>query len=316
MKNKAATICELVELYLETRRKLGFILAQEGWALKNLVEFAEQREHQGALTAELAVQWAQSPCSAQPHYWAKRLEIVRRFALFCRAHEPSTQIPPAGLFGPANPRRAVHIYNEEEVKALLAETHNLGAKDGLRVRTFTTLFGLLASSGLRVSEALHLDVRDLDLHLGALRVRQSKGQRERLLPLHSTTLQALRQYNRWTEKTRIRRGQPAFFVFPAGCRLKYDCASLTFRNLRRRLGWTRHPLPRLHDLRHTFAVRSLIDGYRSGLNMERQILVLSTYLGHRRVIDTYWYLSAVPELMAQISACAQERFSKGGLSNG
>jgi len=300
---------QAVELYLATRRRLGFALITDGFELRGFVRYAEQIGHTGPLRAQLAIQWAQQPEKADRIYWASRLDKVRRFACFWVAYDPRTEIPPRGFFGPTVRRRAVHVYTRPEVLSLLKSASDLGALHPLRGETFHTLLGLLDCTGLRIGEALGLGEQDIDWGAGILTIRRAKYGRARLIPVHRSTLEVLRRYQSLRDRLIRPVLAPKFFVTIRGKALGYTGVSATFRALCRGLGWIQEPIPRLHDLRHAFAVRTLLAWYRSGEPVEPKLWTLSTYLGHRHLADTYWYLSAVPELME----LSQERFAKAQL---
>jgi integrase/recombinase XerC len=294
-----------VEHYLSIRRSFGFALVKDGFELRGLLRYAERIGHTGPLTAQLALRWAQQPKQADRVYWAMRLDIVRRFARFWMAYDPRTEIPPGDLFGPTCRRRAVHVYTSREVSALLKAASDLGGQHPLRGSTFCTLLGLLDCTGLRIGEALGLSDRDIDWSTAVLTIRHAKYGHARLIPVQSSTLEALQQYRRSRDKAVAIRLTTNFFVTVRGKPLGYRGVSDVFRGLCRGLGWTQEPIPRLHDLRHTFAVRTLLRWYRSGEAVQSKLWTLSTYLGHRHLADTYWYLSAVPELMQ----LCQQRFA-------
>ena len=296
---------QAVEGYLAARRSFGFALVKDGFELHGLVRYAEQIGHTGPLTAQLAIQWAQQPQQADRLYWAMRLDIVRRFARFWLPYDPRTEIPPRGLFGPTCRRRAVHVYTPQELGTLLHAASALGHAHPLRGWTFCTLLGLLDCTGLRIGEALGLGDKDIHWSAGVLTIRHAKYGHARLIPVHSSTLEALQRYRTLRDKATGPRVAPPFFVTVRGKPLGYTGVSAVFRSLCRRLGWTQQPVPRLHDLRHTFAVRTLLSWYRSGQPVEPKLWTLSTFLGHRHLADTYWYLTAVPELMQ----LCQERFA-------
>ena len=297
---KARSLQAAVVFYLESRRRLGFALKSQGALLQNLVRHARRRRHRGPLTIELALHWAQVPPPAHPLRRARRLEAVRHFALFWAAFEPRTQIPPAGLFGPAYRRVPVHIYTPQEIAALLAAAQQLPPPASLRPLTFRTLLGLLACTGLRISEALQLDWADWDPAAAVLTIRQAKFGQSRYVPLTPSAATALNTY--WGACTQAfpQGSAGALFLNRRGQRLAYREAGQTFAALRAQLNWQHQlPRPRLHDLRHTFAVECLLGLYRQGQEqLNAQILSLAVYLGHRNIRHTYWYLSAVPELLA------------------
>lgn len=306
---------QAVEVYLATRRRLGFALRTDGFELRGFVRYAEQIGHTGPLRAQLAIQWARQPEKAGRIYWASRLDMVRRFACFWLAYDPRTEIPPRGFFGPTVRRRAVHVYTRQEVLRLFQGAAALGALHPLRGETFRTLLGLLDCTGLRIGEALGLCEQDIDWDAGILTIRRAKYGRARLIPLHPSTLEMLRRYQSLRDRLIRPVLAPKFFVTIRGKALGYTGVSATFRALCRGLGWTQEPIPRLHDLRHAFAVRTLLAWYRSGEPVEPKLWTLSTYLGHRHLADTYWYLSAVPELMelSQQRFAAAQLWASGGL---
>lgn len=292
---KSRSLAKAVEFYLGQRRQLGFPLKEDGQMLQQLVKYAAQRHHRGPLTSELALAWAQSPASASRFWWARRLDAVRRFAGFWRAFEPRTEVPPTGFFGSAYPRRAVHLYTDEEIAALMQAARQLG---GLRGLSFQTLIGLLACTGLRIREALGLQPQDIDWTAGLLTVRHAKMRRTRCVPLAASSLAALQRYRRCRQRYSSPIAAQALFLGQNGRAISYGQAAYTFQALREHLGWNQQPVPRWHDLRHTFAVRCLMDWYRCGDEVGPKMILLATYLGHTNINGTYWYLSAVPELLA------------------
>jgi len=289
------------EQYLAFRRKLGFALHIEGEQLLRFARYAEKIGHKGPLTVELALRWAKlSHCSTLNH--ARRLDIVRRFARYVKQSVPQTEIPPEGVLGPSYRRIPPHIYSEEELSALMAACRRLTPAKGLRPCTYETLFGLLACTGIRISEALHLCADDFDAVQGIITVVEGKFHKSRVLPLHPSCVKALRAYKELRERRHP--ATTAFFVTEVGTSLKYLKVLMTFRGIASSLGWPRNT--RIHGLRHTFAVRRLLQWYREGEDIHRRIGQLSTYLGHCKIVDTYWYLSAVPELMALAVGCFEQ----------
>ena len=192
---KPLSVPAAIDFYLTSRRQLGFALTQEGWLLGTLAHHARENHHRGPLTAELGLRWAQLPQPADPLWWARRLAIARQFAQFWVAFDPRTQVPPPGVFGPSHRRRPVHIYTEAQIAALLGATASLGSADGMRVATFKTLFGLLACTGLRISEALNLRPQDFDATGQTLLIQPSKFSPARRLPLQTSASVALNQYD-------------------------------------------------------------------------------------------------------------------------
>ena len=284
-----------VEEYLRYRRALGYALRVQGGMLLNFARFADQGGHRGPLTCDLAIRWARLPAKADRPYWARRIEVLIGFARYCKIFDPQTEIPPRHLFGPAYRRKTPYLYSCRQLEALVFAGRQL-SYDG-ELYAFATLFGLLACTGLRISEALRLRMDDVDLKQGILTVKDSKGRRFRLVPLHPTALPPLEEYT--ARRTERFPEVSYFFVNRCGNRLPYWTVSDTFRKLTLRLGWVKNgELPRLHDLRHSFACRVLFKWRRRKAGQEDRIDWLSHYLGHERVSDTYWYLSATPELLA------------------
>jgi integrase len=296
------TLRQAAEEYLSLRRRLGYKLDRSGWVLLQFVSFMEQREAP-FITRDLVVEWAVLPTKAQPAYWASRLSAVRRFAQYRRATDPRTEVPVVGLLRARYQRKRPYLYTEEEITRLMGAAARLASPTGLRAKTYVTLLGLLTVAGLRISEAIVLDREDVDLEGGILTIRRTKFGKTRLVPVHRSTTLALRRYARFRDRVHPRPRTSSFLVDEAGARLVKNTAEDIFVRLSRRIGLRgpegRHGHgPRLHDLRHRWAVDTLLRWYRAGVDVERHLPELSTYLGHTHVSDTYWYLTAVPELMS------------------
>jgi integrase/recombinase XerD len=292
-------IDKAVEEYLTMRRALGFELHQ---AASMLCQFASYLEHEGAshITTDLALRWAKQRAEAQPAQWAKRLGVVRRFAQYLSASDPHTEIPPLGLLPHSSRRQQPYIYSDAEIRDLLRAARLLPSTTGLRAASYSTLIGLLAVTGLRISEAIGLDDQDVDWGEGVLTIRKTKNKKSRMVPVHPSTARALRRYQRLRDYLRPLRSTQAFLVSEQGRRLTDCTARWTFDKLSRETGLrgqTDRRGPRLHDFRHRLAVKALVHWYRQGADVEGRLPVLSTYLGHARIADTYWYLTAVPELL-------------------
>ena len=279
--------------YLEMRRNLGFALHIEGEQLLRFARYAEKMGHSGPLTTEIALQWAQASFGSRINH-ASRLDIVRRFARYMKLSVPETEIPQEGMLGPSYRRIPPYIYSQEEISALIKACRQLTPVNGIRPHTYATLFGLLACTGMRISEALRLSIDDFALDQGILTIVEGKFHKSRLLPLHPSSVKALMVYSNLRERRHP--STRAFFVTEKGTSLKYLKVLMTFRMIAESLNWSRDT--RIHGLRHTFAVRKLLQWHRDGKDVHRHISKLSTYLGHCKVQDTYWYFSAVPELMA------------------
>jgi integrase len=240
-----------------------------------------------------------------PETWARRLKLLRPFVRYLRQFDPRTEVPDESVFGPVPGRVAPHIYREDEIVDLLVAARRLNPPGSLRPMTFETLFGLIAAVGLRVSEALAVLDADVDLSAGMLTVRQSKFAKSRRLPLHPSTVEALARYRRLRSRKVRTTAETPFFVGMRGKRLGQPLSERqvdrVFSELRDRLGWVNrgaHAEPRIHDLRHSFAVRRVMLWHERGTDIDQAMLALSTYLGHAKISNTYWYLTGVPELMA------------------
>ena len=306
-----------VEEYLSYRRKLGFLLKTEGPQLLAFAKYADKEGGDEHLNTELALRWARLPVNATLLYWARRLEVVRCFARYLAVFDPLTEIPPKGILGPAHIRTAPHIYSDLEIGTLLKGCAELKSANGLRRHTYATLFGLLACTGLRISEALRLTDSDVDLELGVLTIRQTKFHKSRLVPLHPSAIKALAKYAKLRCCLCPTRLSNAFFVSASGNPLPYPTVKHTFLTLIRSHGLDSGGVSRrcrIYDLRHTFATRRIALWQKQQMDVSALLPALSTYMGHVKVSDTYWYLSAIPELFS-VTAEVFERyacFNQGG----
>lgn len=291
-----STLADHVEDYLRLRRALGYKLERAGHLLPKLVDYLEEAGSP-TLTTELAISFARLPANARPTHWAARLTVVRGFARYLQAVEPATEVPPAAVFPARRHRPAPYLWSVEDIGRLLGGAR--GLRPPLRAATYEALFGLLAVSGMRVGEAVGLDRDDVDFETGVITIRHAKFDRPRLVPLHATATAALRAYAAERERLCPTPRSTAFFVSGGGTRVNRSAVAMVLRRITTAMGLrseTVRPTP--HQLRHSFAVRTLVDWQRSGVPVEEHIAVLSTYLGHVSPADTYWYLSASPELMA------------------
>ena len=266
--------------YLAIRRALGFGLREVSVCLRNFAAFLEA-EGASHITTELALRWATRPADVQPATWAWRLGMVRRFAAWCKTADPRTEIPPAGLLPHRFHRKKPHLYSDEEIDKILRQAARLDSPKGLRSYTYATLFGLLAVTGMRVNEAVSLDRQDVDLVHGILNIRRTKFGKSRYVPIHPSTVKVLQQYTQ--RRDRIAPiPTPAFFVSERGVRIADYMARYTFAKLSQQLGLRSRAKghghgPRLHDMRHRFAARTLIHWYRAGLDVERELPKLVTF---------------------------------------
>jgi len=309
-----SAIRDALTQYIAVRRALGTQLREPAVTLGHFVEVLERK---GAefITTHLALRWAQEPKRAQRATWARRLTMVRRFAAWLSAFDPRTEVPPKRLFNARHRRNKPYIFTDQEIERLMAEAARLPSPKGLCSLTHVTLIGLLAATGLRPGEALALELRDVDLQTGILAIRQTKFGKSRFVPIKDSTCAALAHYVERRNVVCACRPADGFLVSENGARLRDYAARLTFAKVScaiglraaaegRRIGRG----PRLQDMRHTFATRKLIEWYKAGLDVERELPKLATYLGHVDVSHTYWYIESVPELLH----LATERMSQRG----
>jgi integrase/recombinase XerD len=307
--NRATRIRAARAEYLAMRRTLGYQLADPEHLLQQFVDYLDTIGAD-SITIDNALTWARQPAGADPYWWSVRLSTVRVFARYLHAVDPdlAQPIPPRLL--PTRPCRAVpYLYSGQQVLAIMNATDRL--RKPLRRETLRTLIGLLAATGMRVGEAIVADVTDLDLTRGTIRVTGKLG-RVRVLPLHPSTSQALADYLQLRTTALPTPKTSALFVSNAGTRLIYNCVQDTFARLAAQAGvsaTSRRCRPRIHDLRHSFAVNSLTDAYRSGADIDGRLALLSNYLGHRDPASTYWYLTGSPELFGLVADRLEHRLA-------
>jgi integrase/recombinase XerD len=285
--------------YLQLRRSLGHELADAARLLPGFIAYLDTHDAH-TVTIETALAWAQQPnTGAMTTVGPRRLTAARGFAHYLAGIHADTEVPPMGLMPYRQRWRQPFIYSPADIDAVMAQARSSIASP-LRAATYDTLIGLLAVSGLRIGEAIKLDRSDIDWAEGVLLIRESKFGKSRLVPLHASSMQALRTHAELRDALQPRPKEASFFVSLTRKRLSYAVVSQTFRQLigAAGVGAGAPAAPRLHDLRHTFAVRTLLSWYRTGDDVQAKIPSLSTYLGHREPASTYWYLSAAPELLA------------------
>jgi integrase/recombinase XerD len=304
---------DAVEQYLALRQSLGFELRVQEGILRRFTNFAESEEAH-YVTINLVLRWTETFGQVLPSTVARAVSVVRCFAAWHNGLDPRTQIPPPGLVLGRYQRRRPLLHSDEQIVQLLLSTEQLQSPRGLSGSTLSTLFGLIVVTGLRISEAVKLDRSDVDLSEGILTIRRTKFGKSRLVPVHPTTRAALERYAERRDSTLGKIETTAFFVSEQGRRITVDAARYHFARVSQRLGHRapsqglsgrlrvrirqRHGCgPRLHDLRHRFAAYTLLNWYRAGVDVEREIPKLATYLGHCAVSHTYWYIEAVPELL-------------------
>ncbi len=308
------TLQESLQDYIVLRRGLGYKMYEESLMLPRFVEYvnAHQASH---ITTRLALEWAQKP-SVQPAEWARRLCFVRGFARYRSATDAMTEVPPLGLLPYRSSRATPHLYSDEEIQSLLAAALQLptaSPSTPLRPWVFHCLFGLLSVTGMRISEALDLKIEDVDLEQAILTIRAPKLGRTRLVPIHDSTCAVLSDYLERRSQFFDRPISSFVFVSRCGTRLDGGRVHRAFYILSRSVGLRKQGEskgPRLHDFRHRFAVQVLTRWYLSGEDPARRLPILSTYLGHVCIAETYWYLSSCPELMSQAMARLEKRWGE------
>jgi len=301
--------------YIAIRRSLGYDLSSSERVLRRFAEFAhaERADH---ITVDLFLRWKKHYGSANSYTWSRRLSMIRVFASWLQGFDPRTEIPPSGLISSKPRRSRPYIYTNNQITEIVTEAGQLPSSYGLRGWTCSTLFGLIAVTGLRVSEAIGLDDKDVDLNKAVLSVRRGKNGKCRFVPLSPCAVERLRTYR--AERNRLLgTGRVAFFLLengerPSDCCARYNFALVCQRiGLRERQVFNKHGRgPRIHDLRHTFAVGTIMDWYRRGLDPDREMLKLSTYLGHSKPEHTYWYIEAIPELLQLACERAERNLGK------
>ena len=296
--------------YLAMRRSLGFKLVRHEAGLKEFASFLA-RKRSPHITVTLALKWATQDANHKPYEWAARLSVVRGFARHWSATDPLTEVPPVGLLPYRPPRAQPYFYSDHEIQRLLKAAKSRPSIDPLRPRTYHCLFGLLAVTGLRLGEALNLRTEDMDWSEGILTIRRAKFGKSRLVPLHTSTCKILADYAKRRDERFGARAEGYLLVNKNGNRLDKGEVHRVFYNLSRQIGLRAVDAsrgPRLHDFRHRFAVQTLLRWYRNGEDPERRLPILSTYLGHAHVTDTYWYLTGTPELLGSAAKRLDKRW--------
>lgn len=315
VRRQPATMVAKANEYLEHRRSLGFELGSSGGVLLDFAAFADETQAGLPLTTDIIVHWATRSERHSSRYRAARLSIVRGFARFLVARGDDGDVPDARILPGDFRRGQPHIYSDEQLRELLRAARSLVPVYALRPHVYEALFGLLASTGLRISEALALRKRDVDLDGSVLRVEKTKFRKSRLVPIHETVARHLRQFAELRAGHRDAGVSECLLVGRGGRPLPYSTVRTTFRRLVAQLGWKSNgtlPRPRIHDLRHTFACRRILQWYHDGIDVDHALASLSTYMGHGKLTDTYWYLSASGALLG----IAGERFERFAFGKG
>jgi len=302
-----ARLRQAVTDYLELRRALGFRLERAERLLAQFLTYLDEHAIE-VITTEVVLAWAVLPADADPRWWDHRLTTVRLFAAYLHMLDPRVEVPPAGLIRCRPLRATPYLFSDTEIAALIAAAGNL--RHPLRAATLQTLIGLLAATGMRIGEVIALDRTDFDALAGTLIVRDAKFGKSRLVPLHSTVVAALEGFLRRRDDLLPAPSSPALLVSLRGTRLRYINVWRTVHDLTARAGLKARSSscrPRIHDLRHSFAVATVLDGYARGEDVHALLPRLATYLGHADPKHTYWYLSAAPELLALAADRLQTR---------
>lgn len=314
-------LLEAADAYVAERRRLGFKDRESGSRIFSFARFAVAKGHTGPMTADLCLEWArQGALYDKPFTWASRLKDLRPFARHLALSEPKTEFPEGMPFGTTRRRRSPHIYTEDEIKAILAQASLLPPAGGLRPANIRTVIGLVAATGIRISEALSLRLCDFHPNRAVLTIRGAKSRRERLLPLHPTVCRELAEY--LAVRSHHTNFEPTAPLFVSTWRfgaLPYGTVQGEFRALVAKVGIVprgRYQHPRIHDLRHTFICRRLIAWQREGVPTDNAMLALSTYVGHASVADTYWYIEGIPDLMSIAGARFEAGANRGGAHHG
>ena len=293
---------ELVD-YVARRRRLGFVVRHDADTLRSFVRFCDAARIDTVTTA-CVVAWANAPVGVQGAWIADRFRVVRQFAQHLRVVDEAHEVPPAGLIVGHYKRIAPYLYSDNEIAGLISIAGTLSGR--IRPVAYQTLLGLLAATGMRISEALALNDDNVDLVTGLITIRNSKFNKSRRLPIHPTVVEALGGYV--TSRTAAGfadRDDGRFFISDTGRRIDYRQCSATFRRFVKQaelIPPASRRQPTMHDIRHTFAVNTLIGWYQTGVDVNRSMLYLSTYLGHLELAGTYWYLTGSPELAAVIAS--------------
>jgi len=309
------SLSQELQRYLIIRRNLGYDLYTDERVLKRFVSFLESK-NKTHITTDLFLEWKQIFGKASQYTWARRLGIIRLFASWLYSIDTRHEIPPQFLIAGHCRRKQPFIYTDDQIMSIIETASLLPSSNGIRAITYPAFFGLVSVTGLRISETIALNDRDVDLQNGIITVQYGKNGKDRLLPVTECTKNQLKEYVR--KRDRLLGYTPDPFFVSDDCIRLTDCAvRYNFAVIGKMIGlrgeqpFHKHGVgPRIHDLRHTFAVRVMINWYKEGKNIDQEMLKLVTYLGHKSVIHTYWYIEAVPELLALASQRAEDHLEK------
>lgn len=309
-----------VEEYISYKKGLGYQIKIESQELKRFASYTVSIGYEGSLTTDIAFQWAVLKIDYSRWYMARRMETIRTFAKYISIFDTQAQVPPKGMFGNCHGRTVPYIFSKEEISILMKASSNLFSPDGLRSKTLPIAIALLWSTGMRPNEVCNLMDNDVDLQNGLITIRETKFSKSRIIPLHETTIVELKSYFYNRNKLRKNFRDLHFFITTGSRKLEVRNFEYAFQLIRDNLltnkkEWTRRP-PRLYDIRHSFACNMLLNWLKKGINVDNKMIYLSTYLGHVKVTDTYWYLTGTPELMQFVSKNYEKLFyGNGGDSN-
>lgn len=313
-------ISRQIEEYISYKKALGYQIKIESQELRRFASFTVSIGQEGSLTKDLAFQWATLKPDYSRWYMARRMETIQTFAKYICVFDPLAQMPPKGVFGKCHGRTTPYIFTEQEICILIQASANLFSPDGLRTKAISTAIGLLWSTGMRPNEVCKLMDSDVDLKNSLITVRETKFSKSRVIPIHETTISKLRSYVSDRDNLRKDFSELHFFITTDSRKLALRNLESAFQVIRDQIlkdkkEWDRRP-PRLYDIRHTFACNTLLRWLKNGANIDLKILYLSTYLGHVKVADTYWYLTGTPELLQLTSRSFEKHFYEDGVIDG
>lgn len=302
-------ITRQIEEYITYKRSLGYVIKTESQELRRFAKYTREIGYDGPVTSELAVQWASLGNNFTRKYMARRLEVLHTFVVYISAFDVEAQIPQNGIFGKSHMRTNPYIYTDDEVLALMSRAASLYSPDGIRADTVSSAIGLMYATGIRVSELTSLKITDVRLKKGHIFINSSKFKKDRIVPLHPTVIVKLSEY--WSlieSRIGARNDDDYFYVTSYGRRFNSRAFEYAFKLIRPLVFGETTKRPRLYDLRHTFACNTIKRWYETGEDVNRKLYLLSTYMGHVKPEDTYWYLSATPELLGIAARKFEDRF--------
>ncbi len=305
-------ISRQVEEYITYKRSLGYKIEVEAQELRRFAAYTVSTGHDGSLSIAIALRWATLKETYSRYYMARRIETVRTFAKYITVFDSKAQISPKGMFGKCHGRTTPYIYSKNEIYILMESALKLHSPDGLRSKTISTAIGLLWTTGMRPNELCKLMDTDIDLDKGLIFIRETKFSKNRVLPIHKTTVSKLKSYVHLRNKIRNDFLDSHFFLMTKARQLYLKNFEYAFQVIRKKLltnmkSWNRRP-PRLYDIRHSFASITLLSWLKKGINVDNKILYLSVFLGHVKVADTYWYLTGTQELLQFVTQNFEKKF--------